>query len=129
MWGGGGWAGSHGDGNAENLQLGDRNPVPPAAGGIRVRAGTGNQETQNFLFWIIPCEIVRTVRGWPDSLIRAPLDSMRLVRLADLQHKGFPSEEQSWVWEKSHNVKQIKLFSLALEVTQISEKSLRDSLS
>lgn len=53
-----------------------------------MRAGTGNRETQNFLFWIIPCEIVKTVRGLPDSLIRAPLDSMRLVRLADLQAQG-----------------------------------------
>lgn len=70
-------------GNAESLQLGDGNPVPPAAGGIKVRARTGEQEAQNFIR-----ERMKTVRGQPDLLIHAILDSMWLVRLADLQAQG-----------------------------------------
>lgn len=82
------WCGVGRMGNAESLQLGDGNPVPPAAGGIRVRARTGKQEAQNFPFSIIPCERMKTVRGQPDLLIHAILDSMWLVRLADLQAQG-----------------------------------------
>lgn len=88
MWGGEDGLVYHGDGNAESLQLGDGNSVPPAAGGIRVRARTGKQEAQNFPFSIIPCERMKTVRGRPDLLIHALLDSMWLVRLADLQAQG-----------------------------------------